>query len=64
MKWGVVLCDCNNSLSEIIDYKKVEELAKSLEGVVKVKRTSLLCKNPEKELEDLNGTCNFIKKCR
>jgi len=60
MKWGVVLCDCNNSLSEIIDYKKVEELAKSLEGVVKVKRTSLLCKNPEKELEDFKGLDGII----
>ncbi len=52
MKIGVILCDCNKSISEVIDYEKLEKLAQSLEGVYKVKRVSLLCKKEINVLEE------------
>ena len=63
MKLGIVLCDCNGTLSEVIDYNQLEELANGLEGVKKVKRLSLLCKDPEKQLEDFKGLDGIVFGC-
>ena len=63
MNIGVVLCDCNRSLSEVIDYGKLEDLAKKLEGVKIVKRVSILCQNPEEILSDFKGIDGIIFGC-
>jgi len=60
MKIGVILCDCGKSLAKVIDYERVIELAKGLEGVVQVKRTSLLCKNAKEVLKDFKGLDGII----
>jgi len=60
MRIGIVLCDCGGSLSEVIDYEKVKKLAEGLEGVVKVKQSSALCKNPEEELKDFKDVDGIV----
>ncbi len=61
MKIGVVLCTCGKTLN--IDFDRVENYVKSLDGVVKVKRVDLLCKNPEQHLEDFKGLDGIVFAC-
>ncbi len=60
MRIGVVLCTCGSQLEEVIDFSELENLAKSLEDVVIVKKVERLCRNPEKELEDFRGKVDRI----
>ncbi len=60
LKLGIVLCSCGGVLEEKIDFKKLKQLAESLEGVVEVRVFKDLCKNPEEKLAELKGKLNGI----
>lgn len=60
LKIGVIFCTCGETLREKIDFKTLEEVAKKLENVSEVLTVPLLCKNPEKILENFKGKITHL----
>ena len=60
---GVVLCTCGKTLEDKIDFDEVEDFVRGLDDVVLVKRTDLLCKNPEKTLKEFSGLDGIVFAC-